>query len=62
MMLDLGSIAKGYATDEVAKILKEEGVKRAIVDLGGNHICNRFKNEDKNWKIGIQNPFDIEGM
>ena len=36
MALDLGAIAKGYAADELVKILTREGVKRAIIDLGGN--------------------------
>lgn len=36
MQLDLGSIAKGYAADEIVKLLKNEGVKKAIIDLGGN--------------------------
>ena len=36
MLLDLGSIAKGYAADEIVKILKEENINSAIIDLGGN--------------------------
>ena len=36
MIIDLGAIAKGYITDEVVKVLKEQGVTSAIVDLGGN--------------------------
>lgn len=56
MMIDLGSIAKGYAADEVVKLLKEEGVKEAIVDLGGNIYTLGKKEGDKNWKIGIQDP------
>jgi len=36
MALDLGGIAKGYAADEAVKILSENGIDRAIIDLGGN--------------------------
>ena len=36
MALDLGAIAKGYAADELAKLLARKGVERAIIDLGGN--------------------------
>lgn len=36
MRLDLGGIAKGYAVDRSIEILKRNGVKNAIVDLGGN--------------------------
>ena len=61
MMLDLGSIAKGYVADEVASMLKEENVDQAIIDLGGNIYALGLKNGDTNWKIGIQNPFDSRG-
>lgn len=61
MMIDLGSIAKGYVADEVVNILKEENVDQAIIDLGGNIYALGLKNGDTNWKIGIQNPFDSRG-
>lgn len=61
MVIDLGSIAKGYATDEVVDILKKEGVKSAIIDLGGNIYALGLKEGNKNWNIGIQNPFDNRG-
>lgn len=61
MMLDLGSIAKGYAADEVVEILGDEGVESAIIDLGGNIYAMGLKEGNKNWRIGIQNPFDDRG-
>lgn len=61
MSIDLGSIAKGYATDEVVNILRTEGVKSAIIDLGGNIYALGLKEGNKNWNIGIQNPFDDRG-
>ncbi|WP_242824193.1 FAD:protein FMN transferase [[Clostridium] dakarense] len=61
MIIDLGSIAKGYAADEIAKLLKDEGVKKAIIDFGGNIYALGSKEKDKKWKVGIQNPFDERG-
>lgn len=61
MMLDLGSIAKGYVADEIVTLLKELGVNKAIIDLGGNIYALGSKEEDKGWNIGIQNPFDDRG-
>lgn len=61
MLLDLGSIAKGYTADEIAKLLKEEGVNSAIIDLGGNIYALGLKEGDKQWKIGIQDPFTDRG-
>lgn len=61
LMIDLGSIAKGYTADEVVKLLREEGVEQAIVDLGGNIYAMGLKDGDTNWKIGIQSPFNDRG-
>ena len=36
MQLDLGGIGKGFAADEVIKILELNGVSSALVDLGGD--------------------------
>lgn len=59
MKLDLGAIAKGYITDEVVKVLQENEVTTAIVDLGGNifvlgHSPRNDQKED--WTVGIQDP------
>ena len=61
MEIDLGSIAKGYAADEEAKILKQEGVNSAIIDLAGNIYALGSKNSDSNWKVGIQDSFSDRG-
>jgi len=58
MSVDLGSIAKGYAADEVARILRENKVERAIINLGGNVYAMGEKQNGASWRIGIQNPFD----
>lgn len=57
MAIDLGAIAKGYAADEVIRILKDHGVKSAVADLGGNIYVLGHKPNGSAWKIGIQNPF-----
>lgn len=61
MMLDLGAIAKGYAADEVARVLLEHRVKAAVVDLGGNVKVVGRKPDGSPWRIGIQDPFDDRG-
>ena len=53
--IDLGGIAKGYIGDKVLEILKEQNVKSAIVDLGGN-IVTLGKNGKNSWNVGLQNP------
>lgn len=61
MKLDLGGIVKGYATDEVRRILLENGVNAAIIDLGGNIYAHGAKADDIPWNIGIQNPLEVTG-
>ncbi len=61
MLLDLGAIAKGYAADEVARVLREKRVKAAVIDLGGNVMVMGKKPDGSPWRVGIQNPFDERG-
>ncbi len=56
MMLDLGGIAKGYAADEVAKILISNNVNKAIINLGGNVLTIGTRVDGAKWRIGVQNP------
>lgn len=56
MIIDLGAIAKGYAADQVADILRSNGVESAIIDLGGNIFALGSKPDGSDFKVGIQNP------
>lgn len=55
--IDLGSVAKGYSTNEVGKYLKENKINKFIINAGGNVLVGDHYNNDK-YKIGIQNPED----
>ncbi|WP_202710654.1 FAD:protein FMN transferase [Sporosalibacterium faouarense] len=59
MVLDLGGIAKGYAADEAKKILLENKVESAIIDLGGNIFAVGSKPNGDAWRIGIQDPYRV---
>lgn len=54
--LDLGAIGKGYVGDEMRRILKEEGIKSALLNLGGNVVALGTKLNNEKWSIGIRNP------
>ncbi len=57
-MIDVGGIGKGYASDRVMDILKSNGVKSAIISLGGN-VCTLGKRPDgRLWNVGICDPAD----
>lgn len=55
VMLDLGGYAKGYALDQAARILRAQGVKAALINVGGNMLAIGQPG-DRLWKVGIQNP------
>lgn len=54
--IDLGGIAKGYIADKATEYLKEKGVKKALLNFGGN-ICMIGQ-----YNIGIKKPFDNSVM
>ena len=54
--IDLGAIAKGYASDRMAEIFQTHGVAHGIVDLGGNTWVCGGNLEGEPWQIGIQDP------
>ncbi len=54
--IDLGGIAKGYASDRVMEIYREYGITSGMVSLGGNIETLGRKPDGTAWKIGIQNP------
>jgi thiamine biosynthesis lipoprotein len=69
MRLDVGAIAKGYATERVTKELIAEGYCNALLSVGGNVRAIGRKGPDiksatntsagTDWNVGIQNP-DLE--
>lgn len=61
MRIDLGAIAKGYAADELATMIRRWGIKRAMIDLGGNIFALGSKTEGTPWHIGIRNPEQTGG-
>lgn len=56
VMIDLGSVAKGYAADRLAEILKADGVKSAILDLGGNIQLIGGNPDGSGWRVGVKDP------
>ena len=60
MMLDLGAVGKGYAADETAAILRENGVESALLDFGGNILTVGSKPDGTPWRVGVRDP-DSDG-
>lgn len=62
MEIDLGSIAKGYAGQQAAELLREKGVTSALLNLGGNVQTIGSKPDGGAWQIAVKNPHNKEPM
>lgn len=60
MKLDVGAIAKGYATECVARALEERGITGYILNVGGNIRSIGSKPDGTLWTVGIENPLGEE--
>lgn len=56
MKLDVGAIAKGYATKRISHKLQDAGVTSALLSIGGNVETIGERGDGKPWRVGIQNP------
>jgi thiamine biosynthesis lipoprotein len=55
MRLGLGGIAKGYAVDRCAAVLRGEGLTDFMVQAGGDLFVSGSKGEAP-WRVGIRDP------
>ena len=58
IMLDCSAIAKGYAVDVIADLLRKKGVKNYMVDIGGEVDVAGVNSSGGLWRIGISKPDD----
>lgn len=63
MSLDVGAVAKGYATEQVSKIVREKGLTSGLLSVGGNvrAINNNIVTGDS-WNVGVQDPNSPRGQ
>jgi FAD:protein FMN transferase len=54
--IDLASIAKGYAVDKVAELIKKEDIKNFLVEIGGEVYASGVKKDGLCWRIGVNRP------
>lgn len=55
VQLDLGGYAKGYALDRAAELLHQQGIKNALINIGGN-VLALGRHGSHPWRVGIQHP------
>jgi len=62
IQIDLSSIAKGYAVDEVANILYRRHIDNYMVEIGGEVITRGVNARLEKWKLGIESPKSLLSM
>jgi thiamine biosynthesis lipoprotein len=58
--LDFGGYAKGYALDRAAEILRDAGIRNALVNVGGN-ILALGRRGNTPWRVGLEDPRGTAG-
>ncbi len=56
MRLDVGAVAKGFATERTAALIAALGVESALLSVGGNVRAIGLRGDGTPWQVGVQNP------
>lgn len=60
MYVDLSAIAKGFAVDEVARLLDDRRIVSYLVEIGGELRARGSKPDGSPWKVAIEQPLPGE--
>ena len=58
MVMDMSAIAKGFGSDLVAEVLRKNGVRNYMVEIGGEIVTAGNNPKGKAWVIGINRPVE----
>ncbi|HJP00475.1 MAG TPA: FAD:protein FMN transferase [Planctomycetota bacterium] len=59
MRLDLGAIAKGYALDQVLRVLEQHGIVHALVEGGGDLAAGEPPPQRAGWHLAVEVLSDV---
>lgn len=54
--IDLGGIAKGYGVDQAVRVLRERGIRDAMVNVGGDLYAMGRSADGSPWRVGVRSP------
>jgi thiamine biosynthesis lipoprotein len=54
--VDLSSIAKGWAVDQIDRLLHGQGLANYLVEIGGEALARGERHDQRPWRIGITRP------
>ena len=56
VQLNMSAIAKGYAADVIANLLRRHGIENFMVEIGGDLVAQGVNANGNCWRIGIESP------
>ena len=60
--LNLSAIAKGFAIDQVARTLHENGIHDYLINIGGELKAGGHNVDNQVWRVGIEKPVMLGGV
>ena len=57
--VDLSAFAKGYAVDELASLLNQQGLEHYLVEVGGELRMHGHNARNEKWAVAIEKPADF---
>jgi thiamine biosynthesis lipoprotein len=58
LYLDLSAVAKGYAVDQLAGLLIDQGIDDFLIEVGGEIRAGGLKAPESPWRIAVERPSD----
>lgn len=56
VVMDFSAIAKGFGSDQVAKLFQQYGIQNYMVEIGGEVVTGGTNPKCELWRIGINKP------
>jgi thiamine biosynthesis lipoprotein len=58
LRIDLSAVAKGFAVDQLADLLEQQGIDNYLLEIGGELRISGHRHAGKAWRIAIEKPLD----
>lgn len=58
MVMDFSAIAKGFGCDVVAEVMRRNGVKNFMIEIGGEVVVEGLNRSKKPWRVGVNKPVE----
>lgn len=57
---DFSAIAKGYGVDQIANMLRRNGVENFMVEIGGEIVVSGLNSKGQKWRIQVDAPIEAK--